>query len=69
MKQIIDACGLSCPEPILKLKQGMGDSREIDLLVDNKTSVDACDRFARTKGMSVEVSESQGVFTLHLVKL
>lgn len=51
----IDACGLSCPEPVIMLKKGLKESDEIRLLVDNKTSVETCGRYARSLGLNVEV--------------
>ena len=51
----IDARGYSCPEPVLKLKQAAQGHSQIDLLVDNQTSVKICSRFALSKGFSVSV--------------
>ncbi len=64
----IDACGLSCPEPVIMLKKGMKESQQILLLVDNKTSVETCSRFADSKGYKVDVSENQGVYHLTITK-
>lgn len=64
----IDACGLSCPEPVLRLRQVIADHREIHLLVDNQTSVEICTRFAKSKGFSVEVAGGEGGYTLALRK-
>lgn len=63
----VDACGLSCPEPVIQLKKVL-DSNEIDLMVDNQTSVEACSRFARGKGYDVQVEKGGGVYTLKLRK-
>lgn len=63
----VDACGLSCPEPVIQLKKVLAESA-IDLLVDNQTSVEACSRFARGKGYEVAVDKDGGVYTLRLRK-
>ena len=69
MKKTVDACGLSCPEPILKLKQVIDGSDEIDLLVDSQVCVEICSRFAQSKGFQVSVSNSSGIYTLILTKV
>ena len=68
MKTVVDACGLSCPEPVLKLKQVIDKTNEIDLLVDSQVCVEMCSRFAQLKGFSVAVNAQAGIFTLTLTK-
>ena len=68
MKKTVDACGLSCPEPVLKLKQVIDSSSEIELLVDSQVCVENCSRFAQSKGFSVAVSGSTGLYTMTLKK-
>jgi len=68
MKKIVDACGLSCPEPVLKLKQVMDGADEIELLVDNQACVENCSRFAQSKGFGVLVSGGSGLYTMTLTK-
>ena len=68
MKKTIDACGLSCPEPVLKLKQVITGAQEIELLVDNQASVENCSRFARANGFNVSVNNSRSYYTLNLTK-
>lgn len=63
----VDACGLSCPEPIILLKEVIGNDA-IQLMVDNQTSVETCTRFAQSKNYKVDVSQSDGVYTLTLQK-
>lgn len=64
----IDACGLSCPEPVFLLKKAIKENNEITLLVDNKTSVETCSRYAGSNGFSVEVSSNNGVHQLIIKK-
>jgi len=68
MKISVDASGLSCPEPVLRLKRVMDDADEIELIVDNQASVDNCSRFALSKGFRVAVSGGSGHYTLILTK-
>jgi len=68
MKKTVDACGLSCPEPVLKLKQVIDGADEIELLVDSQVCVENCGRFARSKGFRVSVSGGSGQYTMTLTK-
>lgn len=68
MKKIVDALGLSCPEPVLKLKQVIDGANEIELLVDSQVCVENCTRFARSKGFSVSVNGGSGQYTMTLRK-
>jgi len=68
MKQVVDARGLACPEPVIKLKQVIDGASEIELLVDSQASVDNCGRFAKSKGFRVSVASWSGQFTMTLSK-
>ena len=68
MKKTVDACGLSCPEPVLKLKQVIDSSTEIELLVDSQVCVENCTRFAESKGFTVAVNGKPGLYTMTLTK-
>ena len=68
MKKLVDTCGLSCPEPVLKLKQVIDSTNEIELLADNQVSVENCRRFAQSRGFSVSVNEKDGQYTMALTK-
>ena len=68
MKKVLDACGLSCPEPVLKLKQIIDGADEIELLVDSKVCVENCSRFASSKGFSVSVDGMSGNYSMTLKK-
>jgi len=68
MKKTIDACGLSCPEPVLKLKKVIDEADEIELLVDSQVCVENCTRFAKAKGFDVMVSGGSGQYTMTLSK-
>ena len=68
MKKIIDARGLSCPEPALKLKREIDGADEIELLADNQACVENCGRLARSRGFRVSVSGGSGQYTMTLTK-
>ena len=68
MKKTIDACGLSCPEPVLKLKKIIDGADEIELLVDSQVCVENCSRFAQSKGFSISVKNENGQYAMTLTK-
>jgi TusA-related sulfurtransferase len=63
MSKIVDARGLSCPQPVLlalneikKISKG-----EIVILVDTDTSKENVSRAATTQGWNVKSVESEGI--------
>jgi TusA-related sulfurtransferase len=70
MSKIVDARGLSCPQPVLlalsetkKINKG-----EIIILVDTDTSKENVSRLAQQSGWSVEVERVQEDYRLVLKK-
>ena len=65
----LDACGLSCPEPVIMISQAMksGES-EYEIKVDNRVSRENVTRYAEHQGYTVSVTESDGEFTLKISK-
>ena len=68
MKQVVDVCGLSCPEPVLQLRQVIDTTNDIEVLADNPACVENCRRFAQSKGFRVSVNEGGGRYTMTLIK-
>jgi TusA-related sulfurtransferase len=68
MKNIVDARGLSCPEPVLLLKRVIDDSREVELMVDSNVSVEICTRFAVSRDFRVSVTGGHGQYVMTLVR-
>ncbi|MEY8373781.1 sulfurtransferase TusA family protein [Merdimmobilis hominis] len=69
MAVIVDACGRSCPEPVLLTKKALaskGDHYEV--LVDNVTAKENVTRFAKNAGYTVSVSQEEDVYRLSLTK-
>ncbi|AMD91741.1 sulfurtransferase TusA family protein [Desulfomicrobium orale] len=62
MKTQVDACGLSCPQPVLLAMRAMekAGSGSIEILVDNEASRENVSRAARAKGWAVSVHELDG---------
>lgn len=65
----IDACGLSCPEPVYLLKRGLKEDNEVVLLVDNRVSVENCSRYAEMNGYAVSVNTNNTVHELTIKKV
>ncbi len=62
MSEIVDARGLSCPQPVLlvmsKIQQKA--SGEIEVIVDNEVSRENVSRAARAKGWDVREERREG---------
>ena len=66
---IIDARGLSCPEPVILISQAMKSGENAyEIIVDNRVSRENVTRFAEHQGYAVSVSEADGEFTLSIRK-
>ena len=65
----LDACGLSCPEPVIMISNAMksGDS-VYEIKVDNRVSRENVTRYAEHQGYTVSVAEADGEFTLVIRK-
>lgn len=69
MNTTVDACGRSCPEPVLMTKNAIASGeKQVEVLVDNRTAVQNVTRFAQQAGYAVDVQEDSGVFHLKLSK-
>lgn len=68
---VVDARGLSCPQPVLETKAGLekatGDT--VEVLVDTVTSRENVSRFAKSRGWTPSWEESaSGGFKVTLKK-
>mgnify|MGYP001030419561 FL=1 len=67
--QIVDARGLSCPEPVVMTRNAMaGKEPAYQVLVDTVAAKENVTRFAMSQGYAVNVSENNGEFTLDITK-
>lgn len=68
---MIDARGLSCPIPVLKVQEEIKRNapQSLEVLLDNDTAVQNVSRFANHAGYAVAVKESEDdEFSLTLTK-
>ena len=66
---MVDARGLSCPEPVIMTKNALASKEAAyDVLVDNVTAKENVTRFAVHQGYQVNVVEKGEDFVLHLKK-
>ena len=66
---VLDARGLSCPEPVMMLRKAMASGEaSYEIVVDNTTSKENVTRYATHLGFQVEVVEQNGEFTLSMKK-
>ena len=58
----VDACGLSCPQPVLMTRQAISsiDQGSVHVLVDNATARDNVIRTAQKAGWHAECKEQDG---------
>ena len=67
--KIIDARGLSCPEPVILTRQALASGEaSYQVIVDNNTSKENVTRYAHHQGYQVSISEQDGDYTLSLSK-
>lgn len=66
MGKIIDACGLTCPAPVLLVKDAVEQTNvpELEVLVDNVASLENVTRFLGSKKYAVTHRQEGGVFRL-----
>ena len=62
----LDACGISCPEPLLMLKNALKTEEEIILLLDSKNALDNCEGYAKGKGFSVNTTTDIDKYKIHI---
>lgn len=69
MSKMLDARGLSCPEPVIMIRKAMtSNENEYEMLVDNVASKENVTRYAVHQGYSVEVTEQGGEYCLKIRK-
>lgn len=67
--QIVDARGLSCPEPVVMTRNAMvSKETAYQVLVDVVAAKENVTRYAMSQGYAVSVSENNGEFTLDITK-
>jgi selenium metabolism protein YedF len=67
MKITVDACGLSCPQPVILAKKALEESGNIVVIVDNKIALENVRRLGAKLGCSIEIEgEGGSEFHIHL---
>ena len=66
MGKTIDACGLTCPAPVLLVKDAVEQTnvQELTVLVDNAASLENVTRFLGSRGYSVTDSQEGSIFRI-----
>ena len=66
----IDCRGLTCPQPVVTTKQALDQLKDSELvvIVDNPSSSENVERFARSQGCSVEVERKGQDFYVRIEK-
>lgn len=67
--KLLDARGLSCPEPVIMIRKAMMSKENVyEMVVDNTTSKENVTRYAEHQGYTVAVAENDGEYTLKMTK-
>jgi selenium metabolism protein YedF len=65
--KIIDARGLSCPQPVVLTKKALEDNARVTTVVDNETALENVKRLAGKFGCAVTVeSQGKGIYEIHI---
>lgn len=69
-KTIVDARGLSCPQPVIETKRALDKlgAGLVEVLVDTVTSRENVIRFAQHAGWKTEWTETEGGFSVTAAK-
>ncbi len=69
MKEV-DARGLPCPRPVIETKKALEEIKEgsLTVIVDRPEASDNVQRFAKSQGCKVKVSQKKGVFRITIDK-
>jgi TusA-related sulfurtransferase len=63
---ILDACGVSCPEPLVMLKKAFQTETELVILVDSKSTLLNCEKYAKSNGFSVETEKENDIYKMRM---
>ncbi len=66
---MIDACGLSCPQPVVLTMNAMKENKSpLEILVDTNTACENVKRLAENKGYDMKIEKLGEKFQLTLTK-
>jgi len=66
----VDARGLPCPQPVIETKKALEKIEEgaITVLVDSPEARENVQRFAKSQGCKVKISQKEGIFRITISK-
>jgi selenium metabolism protein YedF len=65
MKNVVDARGLLCPQPVVLTSKALAENDQVTTIVDNAVAVENVSRLAKSRGCSVEVKEKpDGIYVV-----
>ena len=69
-KEILNCCGLACPQPVVETKKRLSElpAGTLDVLVDNETAKNNILKLAASLNVSAAVKEEKGIYTITLLK-
>ena len=59
MESLVDARGLSCPQPVILTKKALEEGGSVTTVVDNTAALENVSRLAKTLGYEVEVEQDR----------
>mgnify|MGYP000849112368 CR=1 FL=1 len=70
MSELIDARGLSCPQPVMMAKKALDSSKEseLEIMVDNATARDNLLRLAKHSGCKADVTSDGEDFIVKITR-
>jgi selenium metabolism protein YedF len=66
MSKVVDARGLSCPQPVILTRNAMRESDAVTTIVDNETARQNVTRMAEKAGATVQVEQKADSIYLHV---
>lgn len=67
--EILDARGLSCPEPVIMLSKAMmSKENKYQMVVDSPTAKENVSNYGKKQGYNVNITEQNGEYTLTFTK-
>lgn len=68
MPKVIDARGLSCPQPVFLTRKAMEESEELEVIVSDETAKSNITRIAEKSGWDVKAELKENDIYLNLKK-
>ncbi|UCD72488.1 MAG: sulfurtransferase TusA family protein [Syntrophobacterales bacterium] len=65
---MVDARGLSCPQPVVLTKKAIEETGEVTVVVDNRMSRDNVHRMGESHGCEVNIEEKEDGIYIHIEK-